>query len=110
MKEDILSAVMTSPAGRLKQLEGKFVYMPNEIYCRDEFGNILRTGYVCSYIAAARKYGADKINMSLVALDKDYDGSPIDANDGRIWNHETLSMANLGKLDVRGSFEDFIKE
>lgn len=108
MKEDILSDVMSAPAGRIKQLEGKFAYMPKETYGRDEFGNVLRTGYVCSYITAARKYGADRINLSLVALDGDYDGSPIDADDDRTWTHETLSMAKLSRLDVRDTFEDFI--
>lgn len=109
MKDNILQRISDAQAGRVKQLEGKFVYMPKETYGRDEAGNVVRTGYVCSYIAAARKYSTGKINLSLVALDDKYDGSPIDIDDDRLWTHETMSMSDLSKLDVRNSFNDFMK-
>jgi hypothetical protein len=107
MKDNIIKRITDAQAGRVKSLEGKFVYMPKEIYGRDESGNVSRTGYVCSYIAAARKYATGKINLSLVALDGGYDGSPIDADDERTWTHEILDISKICDLDIRDSFDDF---
>ncbi len=108
MKEELIAAIDAAPAGRLKQLEGKYIFIPGEVYAKDETGAIVRTGYVCSYIVAARKYGDSKINLAMVALDDSYDGSKIGVDDDEyLWVHDTVSIRKLAKMDIADSFDYF---